>query len=617
MGRTKFRTRHAFIGGRKKASKRREIRQAVERVGDIVSEDHQAAGSHSEMKSASKKKPSVFGIDVEIDTETHSVFQDDSDSDCYFIMQKSVLEGLIKALLCPNCKRPSLSLDLLIESSFGFSTKGKTFCSHCRSFEDKLFFCERVGGSSHSTVPFDINIRSILAFRGIGSGFANIKQWCGIMNMPHCLSQGGYTKNLEKIESSSLTTFNNISVKSRDAIVNAYHKIGVDPDKDGVLDICVSFDGSWQKRGHSSHNGVASVIDLVTGFPIDFEVLSNYCNKCKIAEGLPGDAEWKAKHAVNCPKNFDGTANAMEAECAQRLWKRSIKKNNFKYTTMLSDGDSKSYGAIVALKPYGDKVSIEKEDCVNHVSKRMGTALRNLVAKAKAQKRSISGKGKLTEMKIKKIQNYYGRAIKEYSGDIDMLKRRIMAILLHLSSTDKSPKHAHCPPGESSWCFWQRSLAKDQTPGPHKDHECLSPEVGKKLVPVFQRLSETDLLRRCAHNRTQNPNESFHNLIWKICPKTTFVGRRTIVTAVALAACQFSMGSSFKKVLCLILNLTPGKYFEKYINADSVERIKRAEKASNELIKKRRRHLKFKKIAKQSDKASKEGESYGAGLFDC
>ena len=89
------------------------------------------------------------------------------------------------------------------------------------------------------------------------------------MNMPHCLSQGGYTKNLEKIESSSLATFNNISVKSRDAIVNAYHEIGVDPDKDGVLDISVSFDGSWQKRGHSSHKGVASVIDLVTGFPID------------------------------------------------------------------------------------------------------------------------------------------------------------------------------------------------------------------------------------------------------------------------------------------------------------------------------------------------------------
>ena len=87
-------------------------------------------------------------------------------------------------------------------------------------------------------------------------------------------------------------------------------------------------------------------------------------------------------------------------------------------------------------------------------------------------------------------------------------------------------------------------LTKDQNPGPHEDHKSLSPKVGKKLVPIFQRLSEKDLLRRSAHSKTHIPNESFNNLTWKICPKTTFVSRRTIVTVVPLAACQFSMGSS-------------------------------------------------------------------------
>ena len=474
MGRTKYRTRHSFIGGRRKANKRCEIRQQVERMKGFVVEDQVVEmESQREMKSASARKLSAFGLNFDFDQPAPTTFQDDGNSDCYCIIQQSVLEGLIKKLLCPKCKMPGLSLDFLPENSSGFSAKAKTFCSNCSGFEDKRFFCERGGGSTLATVPFDINIRSILAFRGIGSGFSNIKHWCGIMNMPHCLSQGGYTKTLEKIESCYLETFNDISIKSRDAIVKAHHDIGIEPDKDGVLDISVSFDGSWQRRGHCSHNGVALVIDLVTGFPIDFEVLSNYCNKCKIAEGLPVDAEWKAKHAVNCPKNFDGTANAMEAECAERLWKRSIVKNKFRYTTMLSDGDSKLYDAIIALEPYGENVYIDKEDCVNHVSKRMGTALCTLVATAKAQKQSISGKGKLTEIKIKKIQNYYGRAIKDHSSDIQILKRLIMAILLHLSSTDKYPKHAHCPPGESSWCFWQRSLAKDQIPGPHKDHELL------------------------------------------------------------------------------------------------------------------------------------------------
>ena len=69
---------------------------------------------------------------------------------------------------------------------------------------------------------------------------------------------------------------------------------------------------------------------------------------------------------------------------------RSVAKNKLRYTIMLSDEDSKSYDGVVALKPYGVKVSTEKEDCINHVSKRMGTALSNLVAKAKAQKQSTS-----------------------------------------------------------------------------------------------------------------------------------------------------------------------------------------------------------------------------------
>ena len=83
----------------------------------------------------------------------------------------------------------------------------------------------------------------------------------------------------------------------------------------------------------------------------------------------------------------------------------------------------------------------------------MGTALRNLVSESKAQKDSISGKGKLTKDKIDKIQNYFGRAIKDHAKDIPLLKKRIMAILFHLSSTDKLPKHAQFPSGNNSWCF--------------------------------------------------------------------------------------------------------------------------------------------------------------------
>ena len=54
-----------------------------------------------------------------------------------------------------------------------------------------------------------------------------------------------------------------------------------------MLDIAVSYDGSWHLRGHSSHNGLGVEIDLLTGLPIDFQVLSNFCHQwCKLLTKL-------------------------------------------------------------------------------------------------------------------------------------------------------------------------------------------------------------------------------------------------------------------------------------------------------------------------------------------
>ena len=85
---------------------------------------------------------------------------------------------------------------------------------------------------------------------------------------------------------------------------------------------------------------------------------------------------------------------------------------------MLCDGDSKSYNYIVERKVYGKDVSINKDECINYVSKRIGTALRNLKEQCTAKGESIGGKGfKLTNDLITKIQNYYGRTIEDNHAD--------------------------------------------------------------------------------------------------------------------------------------------------------------------------------------------------------
>ncbi|KAG0415759.1 hypothetical protein HPB47_007060 [Ixodes persulcatus] len=81
-----------------------------------------------------------------------------------------------------------------------------------------------------------------------------------------------------------------------------------------------------------------------------------------------------------CQKNFDGSANAMEVQAAGVIFSRPVELHKLQYVIMLCDGDSKAYNHVAELQMYDKDVS--KEDCVNHVAKRLyAAALKPAVAK--------------------------------------------------------------------------------------------------------------------------------------------------------------------------------------------------------------------------------------------
>ena len=53
-----------------------------------------------------------------------------------------------------------------------------------------------------------------------------------------------------------------------------------DYDINAIAEVVVSCFGTWQKRGHSSLNGVSTVIASDSGKSIDYRVLSKICNAC-------------------------------------------------------------------------------------------------------------------------------------------------------------------------------------------------------------------------------------------------------------------------------------------------------------------------------------------------
>ena len=116
--------------------------------------------------------------------------------------------------------------------------------------------------------------------------------------------------------------------------------------------------------------------------------MSLYCQCCAYAavryggRGAAAFQQWLTLHKDECNQNYEGSSGGMEMKAAELRWNRSVDRG-FRYTTLLSDGDAKTLKHLTDLNVYGDDVVLEKEECINHVAKRLGTALRKLTSSGK------------------------------------------------------------------------------------------------------------------------------------------------------------------------------------------------------------------------------------------
>ena len=187
----------------------------------------------------------------------------------------------------------------------------------------------------------------------------------------------------------------------------------------------------------------------------------------------------------------------MEVEGSIETFLRSIKKHNLCYTTYVGDGDSSAFASVknAVLLKYGDQYKIEKEDCIGHIQKRMGTALRNYKSNARGSKLSddkgVGGQGRLTDAIVDRIQTYYGYAIRNNKGDTNKITAAIWAILHHIilgpPSETLEEQHSYCPKTNDTWCKYQKDIINQAND--YDRNKCLPFIFQKELRPIFVRLS--------------------------------------------------------------------------------------------------------------------------------
>ena len=62
------------------------------------------------------------------------------------------------------------------------------------------------------------------------------------------------------------------------------------------------------------------------------------------------------------------------------------------------------------------------------------------------------------------------------------------------------------------------------------------------LLPMYADLTKAELLKKCLHGHTQNPNESFNSTIWERAQKTVYCGLDTLEIAVYDAVAYYDYG---------------------------------------------------------------------------
>jgi len=116
------------------------------------------------------------------------------------------------------------------------------------------------------------------------------------------------------------------------------------------------------------------------------------------------------------------------------MFARSETLHEIKYINYISDGDTKTFKALLDSKSYEDELPIRKKECVRHVKKRMSFR----AAKKKDKGLGDKDSEKLTDVLINDLSTYYGLVIVRNSNSVNAMKDAIWATFYHKCLTDEN-----------------------------------------------------------------------------------------------------------------------------------------------------------------------------------
>ena len=258
---------------------------------------------------------------------------------------------------------------------------------------------------------------------------------------------------------------------------------------------------------------------------------------------------------------------------------------------------------------------------------------KNLIEMAKKTKKLSDGKsvggraGRLTRPTIDKLQNYYGKAIRrnvdrsaksktELESAIQNMQKDIKASLYHSVKLENNElRHQFCPKGKTSWCSYQKDKALGIVPRFENSDHHLDKIFLDFSLPIYTRLSDPKLLRRCVPGYSQNVNESLNGLVWNRCPKHKNRGFKQVEIAACSACLQFNVGATGRHEVMEKLNVPPGRLTLQG-SAQKDRRVKQSLKRATKIAQHARQVKRNAQQKEEERRKRTEDVTYASGGFN-
>ena len=221
----------------------------------------------------------------------------------------------------------------------------------------------------------------------------------------------------------------------------------------------------------------------------------------------------------------------------------------------------------------------------------------------------------LPQSKAERIAHLYALVIVQHRGQsASEIHNGLQVLLKHTKEA-----HDNCPAGDGSWCYYQKKVAVYQSdsgnPPPTTREPYLSPAEFARAVEVFQVFGSLSFCRTITMRKTQNSNESLHNMLWHNSPKSKHVGQKSLTASTALAVLSFNDGSlSYSRVMEK-LGLTISHQTLVYLSKR--DRLRNMEKARRikETYKRRRRQMTAHTLVAESSRRRRDKKVYSSGQY--